>query len=62
MKKTEKNQSRGLLALIRDRKGMSTVEYAILLAVITVVAFTTWQKFGEKIEKSVGNANTTLAI
>ena len=62
MNNIEKKEKRGILQVLRDTKGMSTVEYAILLAVIAAVAFTTWQTFGEKVENSIGESTNTLDI
>jgi hypothetical protein len=49
------------LSLLRqDTRGLSTVEYIILLSLIVVAAFGTWQKIGGKIKSETVDANTAL--
>lgn len=49
----EKNQinksSSSLRALVRDERGMSTVEYVILLAVIVMGSVTLWTQIGDHV-------------
>jgi Flp pilus assembly pilin Flp len=42
-------------ALTKDRRGLSTVEYVIILALIAVAAIATWRAFGNAIISKVGN-------
>jgi Flp pilus assembly pilin Flp len=42
---------------MRDERGLSTVEYVILLALIAAVAIGTWSEFGGKVHDAVGNSN-----
>lgn len=44
----------------RDERGMSTIEYVILLAVIVVGAVSVWNQIGSKFKKSLGAANEEL--
>ena len=39
-----------LLRLHGDRRGLTTVEYAIVLCLIAAVVVTTWQKFGADVK------------
>lgn len=55
--RSAKTQAR-LSQLHRDERGLSTVEYVILLALIAVGAIGVWSTFGGKIIKHVGDANT----
>jgi Flp pilus assembly pilin Flp len=41
-------------ALVKDRRGLSTVEYVIILALIAVAAIATWRSFGNAIIEKVG--------
>ena len=34
-------------SLLRDRKGLTTVEYIIVLGLIAIVGIAAWQQFGE---------------
>jgi Flp pilus assembly pilin Flp len=47
-------------ALRRDQRGLSTVEYAIILCLIAAFAVGTWQSFGEKVEKSLGESTRKI--
>lgn len=48
------------LSLVRSTRGLSSVEYIILLGLIAAFAFSTWQNFGEKIEAYVTAATNTI--
>jgi Flp pilus assembly pilin Flp len=41
------------LALVRDTRGLSTVEYVIILALIAAFAVTAWNSFGKEIKQYV---------
>jgi Flp pilus assembly pilin Flp len=53
--------------LVRDRRGLSTMEYSVLFVVIVVAAVVLWKTLGEKIANKVAegtqqyndNLNTT---
>jgi Flp pilus assembly pilin Flp len=47
-------------ALARDQRGLSTVEYAIILCVIIAVAVGTWQTFGARIHESLVDSSTKI--
>ncbi|NLO73054.1 MAG: Flp family type IVb pilin [candidate division WS1 bacterium] len=38
----------GITRLWRDEQGLTTVEYALLLVMSVVVAFTAWQTLGQR--------------
>lgn len=60
-KPTRNSRSKfGLRHLSRDDRGMSTVEYVILLAVIVVGAVGTWNSIGDKVKASLGKAETEI--
>lgn len=40
-------------SLARDERGLSTVEYVILLALIAAVAIGTWSDFGGKVHDAI---------
>jgi Flp pilus assembly pilin Flp len=41
--------------LIKNEDGLTSVEYALLLALIVVVALATWQTLGTKVTAKVNN-------
>ena len=44
----------------RDTRGLSTVEYVLILGLIAVVAVGTWKKFGEQVNTYVTKSNTHI--
>ena len=45
-------------ALLRDTRGLSTVEYIILLVLVAIVGIGAWSAFGTKIkDKIMGSTN-----
>lgn len=45
-------------SLLRDSRGLSTVEYVIILCLIAVVCFAMWKQFGQTVEyKTKGASN-----
>lgn len=55
MKKSQK-----LAGLLRDERGLTTVEYIIILCLIAVVGFAIWKKFGETVKQKVGGADAVI--
>lgn len=49
-----------LQILVRDTKGLSTVEYIILLVLVAVIAITAWRTFGETVRKKVAASTTRI--
>ena len=47
--------------LIRDQRGLTTVEYIIVLGPIAVVGIAAWQKFGETLIGEVEAADSYIA-
>lgn len=43
-----------------DEEGLTTVEYALLLALLVVAALATWAAFGNTVKATVGNANSSI--
>jgi len=68
MKNQESKEKKAWMKRVRDRdlmkdtKGLNTVEYAILLVLIVVVSYGLWDTFGKKIEGGVKKANDTVKI
>ena len=54
----ENQPARPKRSLIRDIRGLTTVEYIIILCLIAVVGYGVWRKFGEKVRDKV-DATTT---
>jgi Flp pilus assembly pilin Flp len=55
-KKKREKKNRVKRSLLRDNKGLTTVEYIIILCLIAVVGFGVWKKFGEKVKEKVGGS------
>ena len=47
-------------SLLKDQRGLTTVEYIIILCLIAVVGFAIWKKFGETVKTKVGAADTVV--
>jgi Flp pilus assembly pilin Flp len=47
-------------SLLRDVRGLSTVEYVIILVLIAAAAIVTWQTFGGKVRDKINAANGEL--
>ena len=45
--------------LWRDEEGLTTVEYALLLALLFVCSIAAWQGLGSTVEKTVAESATT---
>jgi Flp pilus assembly pilin Flp len=46
---------------LTDERGLSTVEYVILLVLIAVASLTVWSKLGKDISQRLNDAETTFA-
>jgi Flp pilus assembly pilin Flp len=60
MNKLSMNKSRRVRELLADTRGLSTVEYIIILCLIAVVCFAIWKKFGETVKAKVGGADNMV--
>lgn len=49
-----------LRALLRDDRGMSTVEYVILLAVIVMGSVTLWTQIGDHVVAALTGSRTEI--
>ncbi len=47
-------------SLMRDTRGLTTVEYIIILCLIAIVGFAVWKKFGETVKEKVTGADSTM--
>ena len=56
-----KNDAGGKRTLVRDQRGLTTVEYIIVLGVIGVVGIAAWQQFGETLIGEVEAADGYIA-
>jgi Flp pilus assembly pilin Flp len=45
---------------VSDEEGLTSVEYALLLALIVVVALATWQALGSKVNDTVSNVTSRM--
>ncbi|HKO48579.1 MAG TPA: hypothetical protein VJV79_12695 [Polyangiaceae bacterium] len=48
------------LSLLRDTRGLSTVEYVIILVLIAFLAIGTWRQFGTTVQGKVNTATTGI--
>ncbi|MCC6877827.1 MAG: hypothetical protein IT378_26185 [Sandaracinaceae bacterium] len=58
MKKVKK--ANRLAALLRDERGLTTVEYIIILCLIAIVGFAVWKKFGATVKTKVSDSTDTI--
>lgn len=54
--KTNINDANSAQSLLKDVRGLTTVEYIIILCLIAVVGFGVWQRFGETVAEKVGDS------
>jgi Flp pilus assembly pilin Flp len=47
----------GKRSLLRDQRGLSTVEYTVLLVLIVAIAVATWNKFGKNVRDQLVDSN-----
>ena len=50
----------GGLPFLRDERGLSTVEYVIILVLVAATAIGTWTMFGTSVKCALGIANDTI--
>jgi Flp pilus assembly pilin Flp len=43
-----------------DEEGLTTVEYALLLALLVVAALATWAAFGNTVKGTIANADSSI--
>lgn len=43
-------------SLVRDERGLSTVEYIIILVLIAVAGIGLWRAFGDTVSEKIGDA------
>ncbi|MEZ4339625.1 MAG: hypothetical protein R3B82_23625 [Sandaracinaceae bacterium] len=46
--------------LLEDQRGLTTVEYIIILCLIAVVGFAVWKQFGQTVEYKAKGANNVV--
>ena len=56
MQKTYQKNASLLARLRRDQRGLTTVEYVIVLCLIAAVSVATWNKFGDLVLKRLTDA------
>jgi Flp pilus assembly pilin Flp len=57
MKTLNVAKNRRVRDLLADTRGLSTVEYIIILCLIAVVCFAIWRQFGETVKSKVQGAD-----
>ena len=58
MNNSQKHQAKS--ELLRDTRGLSTVEYVILMAIVVVGAVATWNEIGTKVKGKLGESRNDL--
>lgn len=48
--------------LWKDEAGLTTVEYALLLALVVVAGITAWQGLGTTVRTTVNSSNTQIGV
>lgn len=56
----KKNTKKTMPSIIKDQRGLTTVEYIIILCLIAVVGFAVWKKFGETVKTRISEADGTM--
>ena len=46
--------------LVGDERGLSTIEYVIILVLVAAIAIGTWSTFGHSVKCALGIANDTI--
>ena len=46
--------------LVRDERGLSTIEYVIILVLVAAISIGTWSVFGHSVKCALGIANDTI--
>ncbi len=49
-----------LARLWKDEEGLTSVEYALLLVLVVIVAITAWQTLGNRVTNKVGEVNNAI--
>jgi Flp pilus assembly pilin Flp len=60
MRKVSGKRERGLEALGRDTRGLSTVEYIIILVLIAVAGIGLWTTFGDTVGAKIGESTDAI--
>jgi Flp pilus assembly pilin Flp len=47
-------------SFLRDEEGLTTVEYALLLALLVVAAVGVWTTFGSQVKSSVSTSSNAI--
>jgi Flp pilus assembly pilin Flp len=50
----------GKNSLVKDDRGLSTVEYVIILVLIAAASVGIWKTLGETVKSKIGSANTEI--
>jgi Flp pilus assembly pilin Flp len=47
-------------SIVQDERGLSTVEYVIILVLIAAIAIGTWKTFGSKVNQGLSDASSNF--
>ena len=61
MDQSIKSVRRASTTLLRDARGLSAVEYVVILLLVAAVAIGSWTMFGQHVRCALGLANDTVA-
>ena len=56
------NKSQRSRSLMADQRGLTTVEYIIVLGLIAVLGIGAWESFGERLEREVNDAEGAMDV
>jgi Flp pilus assembly pilin Flp len=56
-----RHPSQAFSSIAADQRGLSTVEYVIILVLLAAVAIGTWSAFGQKVKCALGLVNAEMA-
>lgn len=54
------NQNGGRTSLLRDQRGLSTVEYIIILVLIAIAGLAGWKNMGKGVKERIEGSDTTI--
>jgi len=57
---SRKKASKMMKTLWQDEAGLTTVEYALLLALVAIAAITAWSTLGSRVSTTVSSATSNL--
>lgn len=60
MNEKDRSKKEGFGNAVRDERGLSTVEYIIILILIAVAGIGLWRAFGDSVAEKIGTATSEV--